>query len=77
MHLGQVVQNRFLGLGQKAGKHCMPFRFDKSLQCPGVIAFYQCCQLKSKFAAEAAHLEALNPQGTEKGILLEVAQNCG
>ena len=39
VHLGQVVQNRLLSLGQKTRQHCMAFGFGKSLQRPGVVAF--------------------------------------
>jgi hypothetical protein len=39
VHLDQVIQNRFLGLGQKACQQCMTLGFGKSLQRPGIVAF--------------------------------------
>ena len=39
----------------------MAFGFGKSLQRPGVVAFYQRCQLKSEFRAETAQVDALDP----------------
>jgi hypothetical protein len=59
VHLGQVVQNRFLGFGQKAGQHRVPLRFGKALQRPGVVASDQHCQLKGEFPAQAADVDAL------------------